>query len=88
MPDVQNPFTLVQYCERYRLEFHPASSVVEIGRLGVQEAQMRDYLAALSARPFVWHGMCGRLSDRCMTHSPLCRSGGMADAADLNSAGE
>jgi len=35
---------LVQYFERYRLEFHPDSNAVEVGRLGVQEAQMRGYL--------------------------------------------
>lgn len=35
---------LVQYFERYRLEFHPDSNAVEVGRLGVQEAQMRGYM--------------------------------------------
>lgn len=35
---------LVQYFERYRLEFHPDSDAVEVGRLGVQAAQMRGYL--------------------------------------------
>jgi len=35
---------LVQYFERYRLEFHPDINAVEVGRLGVQDAQMRGYL--------------------------------------------
>ncbi|MGI8688043.1 MAG: beta strand repeat-containing protein [Thermomicrobiales bacterium] len=35
---------LVQYFERYRLEFHPDNNAVELGRLGVQEAQMRGSL--------------------------------------------
>jgi hypothetical protein len=35
---------LVQYFERYRLEYHPETNGIEIGRLGVQDAQMRGYL--------------------------------------------
>jgi len=35
---------LVQYFERYRLEYHPETTTVELGRLGVQDAQMRGYL--------------------------------------------
>ncbi|MGI8856897.1 MAG: beta strand repeat-containing protein [Thermomicrobiales bacterium] len=35
---------LVQYFERYRLEFHPETNGIELGRLGVQDAQMRGYL--------------------------------------------
>jgi hypothetical protein len=35
---------LVQYFERYRLEYHPELPGVELGRLGVQDAQMRGYL--------------------------------------------
>jgi len=35
---------LVQYFERYRLEFHPDINTVEVSHLGVQEAQMRGYL--------------------------------------------
>ncbi len=35
---------MVQYFERYRLEFHPETNSVELGRLGVQVAQSRGYL--------------------------------------------
>src|SRR6185312_12165441 len=35
---------MVQYFERYRLEFHPETNSVELGRLGVQVAQARGYL--------------------------------------------
>jgi hypothetical protein len=35
---------LVQYFERHRLEYHPETKTVELGRLGVQDAQMRGYL--------------------------------------------
>ncbi len=35
---------LVQYFERYRLEFHPETNGIELGRLGVQDAQMGGYL--------------------------------------------
>jgi plastocyanin len=37
---------MVQYFERYRLEFHPETNSVELGRLGVQVAQARGYLPA------------------------------------------
>jgi plastocyanin len=37
---------MVQYFERYRLEFHPETNSVELGRLGVQAAQARGYLPA------------------------------------------
>ena len=37
---------MVQYFERYRLEFHPETNSVELGRLGVQVAQVRGYLPA------------------------------------------
>jgi hypothetical protein len=37
---------MVQYFERYRLEFHPETNSVELGRLGVQIAQARGYLPA------------------------------------------
>jgi plastocyanin len=35
---------MVQYFERYRLEFHPETNSVELGRLGVHVAQARGYL--------------------------------------------
>jgi hypothetical protein len=35
---------LVQYFERYRLEYHPETNGIELGRLSVQDAQMRGYL--------------------------------------------
>lgn len=36
---------LVQYFERYRFEYHPEA--VELGRLGVQDAQLRGYVPSV-----------------------------------------
>ncbi|GEM_PF-4904084 len=35
---------LVQYFERYRLEYHPETGTIELGRLGVEVATERTYL--------------------------------------------
>jgi hypothetical protein len=44
----RNPDTgqvyLIQYFERYRMEWHPDENTVELGRLGVQAAQQYGYL--------------------------------------------